>query len=497
MPGSSHQEKQAPAGITPDHSSATPRSWFERFVDRTFAPISIAPLVYFRIAFGAILVWSISMFFDYKGVDLIARYFIEPPIHFNYYGFGWVEPLPGRGMYVLFFLLGVAAAMVAAGLLYRFAAAAFCLGFTYVFLCEQTRYMNHYYLVCLVSFLLVFIPANRAFALDSLLMPSIRSATVPAWTLWILRAQFGIVYFYAGLAKCHWDWLGGTVMRMKLERKTDFPFLGSLFKYEWVPVAFSWGGLLLDLFVFPMLLWKRTRVPALIAALTFHLMNARLFNIDIFPWMMIASTVILFFPDWLPWFGRKKTRRAWATTPDPNLSRPYSTGTKATLTCVALYLLIQILIPLRHAAYQGDADWTEEGQQFAWRMLMREKHVVPPRFDYSIRKEGRVLEGQVPIPFPGNFNFWNSHWQFQKMALNPDILLQFCHKFADRLRAQGATDVEIHAHVLVSLNGREPRPLVDPSVNLAAEPRRWLSPYPWVLPLDAPLPDSPRADGKR
>lgn len=493
--GSQHmrqQQGEAPAGDAPP----LPRSFSESLVDRLMAPISIAPLVYFRIAFGGILLWSVGMFFSYKGVDLIARYFIDPPIHFRYYGFGWVEPLPGRGMYVLFFALGLAAAMMAAGFVYRVAALLFCVGFTYVFLLEQSRYMNHYYLVCLVSFLMIFIPAHRAFSLDTVIRPSIRSATAPAWTLWLLRVQFGIVYFYAGLAKCHWDWIDGTIMKLKLSRKTEFPVIGSYFTEDWVPVAFSWGGLLLDLFVFPLLLWKRTRVPTLIVTIGFHLMNSQLFNIDIFPWMMIAATVILFFPDWLPWY-KDNLLKSRQSADAPQVPRPYSRSTKLTLGFLAAYLAIQILVPLRHIAYEGDADWSEEGQQFAWRMLMREKHVFPPRISVSYVRDGKRTEGAMPIPYPNDPGFWNSDWQFQKVAMNPDMLLQFCHKFADMLRSRGAEQIEIRGQVLVSLNGREPRPLIDPKVNLADEPRRWLTSYPWVLPFDSSRAVVTPSDGKR
>jgi hypothetical protein len=287
-------------------------------------------------------------------------------------------------------------------------------------------------------------------------------------------------------------------MRMKLERKTDFPVIGPLFTTDWLPVTFSWGGLLLDLFVFPMLLWKPTRIPALVAAVTFHLMNAQLFNIDIFPWMMIAATVILFFPDWLPWFRNAQPARGAvaAATNIPHVARPYSPGTKLTLAALAIYLTVQILVPIRHAAYEGDADWTEEGQQFAWRMLMREKKVLPPKLTVTYRKDGRERKGAVPLPYPNEPGFWNSDWQFQKMAINPDILLQFCHKFAEIVRSQGGEEVAIHAQVFVSLNGREPRPLVDPTANLANEPRRWLTGYPWVLPLEqGNAPQAPEGGG--
>ena len=51
----------------------------------------------------------------------------------------------------------------------------------------------------------------------------------PAWTLWLLRAQIGIVYFYAGLAKLNADWLQGEPMRGWLASRTHFPIIGGYF----------------------------------------------------------------------------------------------------------------------------------------------------------------------------------------------------------------------------------------------------------------------------
>ena len=70
----------------------------------------------------------------------------------------------------------------------------FFFAFTYMFLLEQSTYLNHFYMVSLVSFLMIFVPAHRTFSLDATRRPEIRSDTAPVWTLWTLQAQLGIVY---------------------------------------------------------------------------------------------------------------------------------------------------------------------------------------------------------------------------------------------------------------------------------------------------------------
>ena len=267
---------------------------------RLFAPVDIASLACFRIVFGAIMLWEVIRYFSHGWIE---RYFITPTFHFTFYGFGWVQPWPGDGMYWHFFALGVLALLIMVGFLYRLSAALFFLGFTYVFLLDQARYLNHFYLVCLLSLLMVLIPAHRALSVDALARPSLRAATAPAWALWLLRAQVGLVYFYAGVAKLNGDWLRGEPIRDWLAYRTDFPIIGPLFTQEPVMWMFAYGGLLLDLLLAPLLLWRRTRWFAFALAVLFHLLNAGLFSIGIFPWLMIAATVMFFPPVGRgPWF---------------------------------------------------------------------------------------------------------------------------------------------------------------------------------------------------
>ena len=162
---------------------------------RLFEPVDIAALVYYRIAFGALMLWNVWFYYQ-RG--FIAAFWIDPTFLFSFPAFAWVHPWPGDGMYHHFLALAVLAVLIAAGCFYRMSAALFCVGLTYVFLLDQANYRNHFYLLCLMSFLMVFVPAHRAFSVDAWRRPSLASATAPAWTLWILRAQMGAVYVFGG-----------------------------------------------------------------------------------------------------------------------------------------------------------------------------------------------------------------------------------------------------------------------------------------------------------
>jgi len=384
-------------------------------------------------------------------------------------------------MYFHFAFLGCLALMITIGLFARAASGLFCLGFAYVFLLEKARYMNHFYLIILVCLLMAFMPTDRAFSVRSRFWPRYASKTTPAWTIFLLQFQFGIAYFYAGIAKLHPDWLNGTVMTQFLSYKTDFPLVGQWFGESWLIFFSSYAALLFDLFVVPLLFWRKTRLLALVAAGAFHFINSHLFHIDIFPWLMMGATVILFVPNWLPFRSTLEDREADPVSPPPLWYR------QCVIRLIAVYVAIQILVPLRHYAYPGDVAWTNEGEQFSWRMLARVKSGSVPRFLVRYQLKGRLRRSEVPIPREPNY--WRQHWQFRKMLLDPDMILQFCHLSADHLRKKGADEIDIRALVPVSLNGRSPQLLIDPKTNLAAESRSF-SHKRWILPLDHPSPST-------
>ncbi len=447
-----------------------------------FAPVDGAFLVFFRVAFAAIMLWEVWRYFT---MDRIARYYIDAPFHFKYYGFTWVEAWPGDGMYWHFHVLGACAVAMLIGCFYRLAALLFFLGFSYVFLLDQARYLNHFYLVSLVSFLMVLVPAHRAWSVDALWRPRLRSRTVPAWSLYLLRAQIGIVYFYGGLAKLGPDWLQGEPLRMWLAERSHYPVLGPYLTQEWVVLAFAYGGLLFDLLVVPLLLWRRTRWFAFLWALAFHGLNAWLFDIGIFPWFMLCATLVFFPPDfprrvwsWIRRLGGPAAATLVAPAPAASpVSTGWTPGRRLLVGGLGVYLLFQLVFPFRHLAYKGDVNWTEEGHRFSWRMKLR-------------TKDG---ETTFLIKQPATGRFWEfdpegdlDPKQVEEMATRPDMILQYAHFLADAMRRKGRGEVEVHARSMVSLNGRPPQLLIDPAVDLARVERS-LRPSAWILPLTGEL----------
>lgn len=260
------------------------------------ALVSSVPLATFRVLFGALMVFGTVRFWANGWIE---KLYLEPTFFFKFYGFEWVT-MPGEvEIYWLFALVMVSALGVMLGLFYRLSAILFFFSFSWTQLIDATNYLNHYYLVCILAFLLVFLPANCIYSLDALRKPQIKTLKIPAWCIQILIFQFCCVYFYAGLAKLNYAWLFRAMpMAIWLPERIDTPLLGYFFQFKWVAFAFSWAGAIYDLTIWLFLLNRKTRLMAYVFVVIFHVLTKVLFNIGLFPVIMIFGTLIFFSGEW-------------------------------------------------------------------------------------------------------------------------------------------------------------------------------------------------------
>lgn len=443
--------------LTPAHS-----------LKRLATPVDGAFLAVFRICTGA------SFFFCFLSSlqnGWVERFYVHPQFHLKYYGFFWVEPLPGEWMRPFFYGLLVASAAVTVGFFYRVASVLLAIGYTYVFLLDKSLYQNHYYLLVLTSWMLTVLPAGRLLSIDSLFSRTVVRA-VPAWQLWLVRFQVGLPYFFGGVAKVNTDWIHGQPIRMKLANSTWYPVIGGFFTEEWCVQIFVWGGMLFDLLVVPFLLWKPTRVYAYLTALCFHLLNATLFNIGVFPWFMIFATTVFFDPSWSRILSLK---RAAVVPPSEHLPLhgrsfiPWLAGT---------YVVVQVLLPWRHYLYEGNVNWTEKGHYFAWHMKLRDKKSIC-KFRWRDRSSNRA--GEV------NILDYITPEQASHATADPEMIVQLGRLLSSKLQSEQHGNYEVFALNITSLNGRKPEPIVNPNLNLAAVPATFFLPSSVYTPLTEPL----------
>jgi hypothetical protein len=431
-------------------------------------PVSIAPLVTFRITFGLLMFFSTLRFWWRGWVDAV---YVSPGFHFTYWGFEWVQPFGKPGMYLVFSIIALAALMIATGFLYRLASVLFFICFTYVELIDVTTYLNHYYFISLVAFIMIWLPANRRYSIDVLIWPASRRLYVPAWTIGIIRFQLGIVYFFAGVAKLNTDWLiHAQPMKTWLPAKSHLPLVGSLLYKDWVAYLFSWFGAVYDLFVVFFLLNKRTRPWAYCFVLIFHIATAIFFpGIGLFPYVMIVSSLIFFSGI----FHQRLLNRLPGYKLEEGHSGVYTYNHKKWLyVSTGVYVLLQCIVPFRFVFYPDKLFWNEEGYRFSWRVMLMEKagSAYFTVKDNTGKQFYEVNNAEFLTPL-----------QEKMMSTQPDMILKYAHYLANAYAKRGIVQPGVYGEVYVTLNGAGSRLFIDSSVNLAAEPFSWKH-YKWILP---------------
>jgi hypothetical protein len=340
----------------------------KRWSNFLFREVSITPLIAFRIVIGSLFLFSSVRFVFYGWVKQL---YIDPPFHFSYLGFEWIRPLQGNWMYLPFIVLVIASLGIIFGAFYRISASLFFFAFTYIELLDKSYYLNHYYFVSLVAFLLIWLPANRQFSVDAKRNPSIQRNTIPQWPIFILRFQLGIVYCFAGIAKINSDWLlEAQPLRLWLQAFRDLPLVGNLLATSWVAFVFSWFSCFYDLTIPFFLSKSKTRNIAYFFVIAFHILTWLLFPIGVFPWVMIFSTLI-FFPASFheKWLNPLQKWFHWTST----ISAEPISKSRLIVACLSVFLIIQLLIPFRYLLYPNNLFWHEEGFRFSWRVMLMEK----------------------------------------------------------------------------------------------------------------------------
>jgi hypothetical protein len=235
--------------------------------------------------------------------------------------------------------------------------------------------------------------------------------------------------------------------------------------------------MLFDLLIVPLLLWRRTRLPAFCVAIFFHLMNALWQPIGIFPWLAIAATALFFPPDW-PRRILAIFKKARSYVVDPHWQLPSLARRSIVLAGLSVYAALQVFLPLRHLLYRGGAEWTWAEQRFSWRMFLV-TYASAANFYVTDPNSGRSTRIDLS-------DFLTAR-QIPNMGYLPDLPLQFAHYLAAVMPRSGPKPLQVQARIFVSINGRKPVLYVNPIVDLAAEPRTLGRPY-WLLRNDEPLP---------
>ncbi|GGZ80721.1 HTTM domain-containing protein [Algibacter mikhailovii] len=435
---------------------------------------SAAPLAVFRMFFGIMMCYGMIRFAYHGWIDTL---YIQPKFHFSYFGFEWVKPL-GNYTYLLFIICGLSSLMVAAGYKYRLAIITFFLSFTYIELMDKTTYLNHYYFISLLSFVMIFLPANAHFSIDNIKRGT-SYENIPNWTIDAVKLLLGIVYFYAGLAKINSDWLFRAMpLKIWLPSKYDLPLIGnSLMHQDWFHFAMSWCGMLYDLAIPFLLLYKRTRLFAFVMVLFFHIFTRVLFPIGMFPFIMIVSTLIFFDSGLHKNIINAIKKVLGSITAKVGIHyKAYYTYKfrKPVIMLFTLFFTWQLLFPFRYVLYPGELFWTEEGFRFSWRVMLMEKMGIATF---------KIVDGETGDYFYVENSDFLTDFQEKQMSFQPDFILEYAHYLGNHFKGQGHQNIQVYVESFVALNGRLSQPYIDDKVDLYQQ-KESLKSKDWILPFN-------------
>lgn len=429
-----------------------------------FTQIDNSALIIFRVFFGFLIAAeAIGAIFT----GWVKMTLVDPKFTFNFIGLDFLQPLPGYGMYIYFAIMGVFGILVMLGYRYRFSVIAYTIMWAGVYFMQKASYNNHYYLLLLLLLMMSVLPAANYFSLDTKRNPEKIKISMPRWCVLVIIAQLWIVYTYASVAKLYPDWLDYTVAKNLMASRAYYPIIGDILQQHWTHVCITYFGILFDLLIIPLLLWKRTRFTAFCISIFFHLFNSIVFQIGIFPYLSLAFTVFFFSREKIHHIFMPKKKFYDA---DEIRIPAYK---KTLLIISAIWFVIQIGLPLRHWAIPGDVLWTEEGHRLSWRMMLRGKtgttnFYILDKNDPNAKKE-YINKGDYLTPK-----------QIRLIASKPDVIWQFAQYLKKEYAKQGK-DIGVYVKSKVSVNGKKRKPFIDRNVDLANVPWNYFTTNPWIL----------------
>jgi len=307
------------------------------------------------------------------------------------------------------------------------------------------------------------LPANRYCSLDAKINPDISTLSMPQWCSWVMISQLLIVYVFSATAKFYSGWIDGSFPKL-LFFSNPFPALQPMFDHEGFPIFIAYSGILFDLLVIPLLLYRKTRTAAVLAALFFHIFNAVFLQIGIFPFFALTFVVFFYPPTFIQkLFLRKKPAFE---------SAPISLATKHILIWFFIpYFVIQLALPIRHWFIPHAVLWTEEGHRLSWRMMLRSRQGDT---------QFRIIDKNTRKIISYNYQQRLTRKQQNFVASYPDGIWQMAQVIKKEFNAKNQ-EIELYVNAYVSINGGSYLMFIDPTVDFTQAKYNYFGHDEWIV----------------
>ncbi len=432
-----------------------------------FKPVSSSSLGIFRILWGFVMLYYFGVL-AFGGGKIK---YLDTIFEFKYPFFDWVKVLPDPMMYTCFYSGVLFSILMITGLYYKFTSKVLFVLYTYIFLIDASYWNNHYYAYSLISLFFVITDAHKSYSVDKKRLNL--DEMVPLWQLLLFRFQFMIIYFYGGLSKIqNKDWIdnlsGYSMLQNNLKWRHEIIYPLSL--------VVTYGGLLYDLCIGFLLLWKRSLWYCLPFIIVFNISNSYLFNIGSFPYAMLSSFVLFIPPEMIR--NKFSNQQSGKTAVKENYNRPDQISQRIIISFLIVYMAFQIVFPLRSLLYKGSVFWTAEGKLGAWHMMASSNYVDAEDFlllEYNEAKTIVLKREKLEV------SKYLSQKQMRTMGTFPFMIPQFAKFLKKEAELAGFNNVKICGKVYLSRNYRPKILLIDPDEDLSELEVSFFKHNSWIL----------------
>jgi hypothetical protein len=380
------------------------------------------------------------------------------------------------GMNVLMGLLLISTILITIGWYSKLGLISFFIGFTYLWLIDKGYFNNHYYLMSLISFLLIWMPVENSFSLNKK-KQNLDKKYIPYWPIMTLKLQWFLVFFIAGLAKVNKFWiLELQPMKHAVAYKAEITG-NEIWNSEIWPLFFSYGGLIFDLSI-GFLLWSsKTRILGIILLLFFNVSNLIFFHdigeIGIFPLFVICSVVLFIEPEKISSTFNTKSIEIKKSKSKNKIE--FFNINKSVSALLIIWFAFQILFPFRYLLYDNNPEWSGDGNRFSWRMKLAYKN-----YDFKFYVYDPLTKDKYPVKIENML----TQKQYNNLGYYPEFIPPLAIMIKKEAILKGVENAEIRADFLVGFNDLPQKFIVDPNIDLSSLTNHIIKPNYYVLPLD-------------
>jgi vitamin K-dependent gamma-carboxylase len=474
-----------------------------------FKPIDASVVSAYRIIFGLFMIYQMIYYFN---LNYTYQFITGPELLFHYSELSFLPVLSAGLLKAIHITLLLAAVCITLGFLYRYAMVLYFLGFSYFSFIDKTLYNNHLYLIALIAFVMIFIKADRKFSVRQWISGNDSRTEIPAWNQYILIFIISLPYFFGGIAKLSPNWLNTELPQIIIDQSQGSFLHGILPNSILVPFI-TYGGLVYDLGVVFLLLYKRTRILAVLLVVLFNITNnSVLFNdIGIFPFFMVCSVILFFDAEkvnrFIQYFIQKRKRskpkqrakkkrqpkrsraeqkailaeqlKVQKTEDNTEAVKPAYTWTnhkRITVIALALFVLLQLILPIRYILYTDNPEWTGIANRFAWRMKMQHREITNFTMTFTDRNSGEF--GPIDV---NAFLSVNQRIHFAEDPNNIIVLTKYLHEEIEKKLQMN--DPLIKADLQVAFNGLPSQYMFSPQLDLVRIDDSFRTRETWIFPL--------------